>query len=104
MSPLPATSPDAGGATALDASLDLGDLGLEHGASLLVKRALARLAVGARLAVAGTDPSLAVHLRAWCRGRGHAFEADPAGAGHLAGVVVRGSADDDRWQGSERAG
>ena len=100
MSPPPATGTDAGP----HASLDLGDLGLEAGASLLVKRALAGLAPGQRLAVSGTDPPLAVHLRGWCRAQGHRFEPAPAGPGPMAGVVVRGSAVEARWAGSQRAG
>ena len=83
--------------------MDLGDLGLERGASLLVKRSLAGLPAGARLAVSGTDPALSVHLRGWARAKGHGFEPSPVG-GRTAGVVVRGSAVEDRWHGSERAG
>lgn len=90
-------------ATGTEAAVDLGPLGLERGASLLVKRALGPLAAGARLAVAGTDPALAVHLRGWCRAHGHRFEEAAAGGGPV-GVVVRGSAVDDRWHGSQRAG
>ena len=104
------------------ATLDLGDLGLERGAALVLKRALAGLPVGARLAVSGTGAALAVHLRAWARGRGHGFEAAPAGgavagpggptagpppppgAATPAGVVVRGGAVEERWRASERAG
>ena len=78
------------------AAVDLGDLGLDRGGHLLIQRALAGLPAGARLAVGGSDPALAVHLRAWCRHAGHGF-ADP-------NVVVRGTADDDRWSGAERAG
>jgi len=37
-----------------------------------------------------------VHLASWCRARGHRFEPPDA--------VVKGTADTDRWRGSERAG
>ncbi|MFV2176781.1 hypothetical protein ACFHW2_22705 [Actinomadura sp. LOL_016] len=112
--------------------LDLADLGFEHGAHLLVRRALAGLAPGEELAVVGTDPALAVHLTAWCRGEGHRFTplavpaggAGPAsgravpdrrGAGgddanggmpgsSVRGRIVRGRADLDRWAGAVRAG
>ena len=112
MSPPPATAPDnragtdAGTdtGTGVDALLDLAGLGLERGGALLLKRALAGLGVGARLAVSGTEPALAVHLRAWSRAKGHRFEARPPGSGPVAGVIVRGSAVEDRWLGSERAG
>lgn len=107
-SPPPATGADAAVVPTLngvpDAVLDLEDLGLERGASLLLKRALAGLPPGARLGVSGTDPALPVHLRGWSRARGHRFEEVPPGAGSVAGVVVRGSAAEDRWHGSERAG
>lgn len=69
---------------------ELGDLGLDEGGHLLIKRALA--AVG-ELRVSGTSPTLAIDLPAWCRANGHAF-AD--------GVVTRSP--HDRWRGAERAG
>lgn len=84
-------------------TIDLEDLGLDRGAGLLVKRALAPLPAGGRLAVAGSAGDLAVHLRAWCRAKGHGFEPAPAGSG-VVGEVVRGSAPEDRWAGSVRAG
>lgn len=61
-------------------ALDLGGLGFEHGAHLLVRRALSGLAPGDELAVTGTDPDLPVHLAAWCRAEGHRFTPpeDPA--------------------------
>jgi hypothetical protein len=80
--------------------LDLEALGFTHGAHLLVGRALAPLAPGDRLRVVGADPALGVHLRAWCRERGHAFADHPDG-GY---VVGRGRADLQRWVGAERAG
>lgn len=90
---------------AADAAIDLGDLGLGRGAHLLLQRALAGLRPGGRLAVLGREPALRVHLPAWCRGRGHRVEwPDTTGRGDLVAVVVRGTADDDRWFGAERAG
>jgi hypothetical protein len=79
--------------------VDLEALGFDRGGHLLVKRALAALPVGARLAVRGSDPHLALHLRAWCRGQGHGFEGRD---GDL--VVVRGAAQVGRWASAERAG
>src|SRR5262245_28956233 len=61
--------------------VDLGELGLDRGGTLLVKRALAQLAPEESLAVAGSDPALPVQLRAWCREQGHAFAE--AGSGEI---------------------
>ena len=86
-------------------TIDLEGLGFEEGAHLLLKRALAAMPVGARLEVRGRDPSLAVHLRAWCRAHGHRVEWPDTGLdGDVVAVVVRGDADDLRWAGAERAG
>ncbi|MPZ67111.1 MAG: ferritin-like domain-containing protein [Pseudonocardiaceae bacterium] len=81
-------------------TLDLGQLGFEQGAHLLVSRALRALPPGGRLAVNGADPALGIHLRAWCRATGHGFAPDPAGGYEL----VRGRAEEQRWAGAERAG
>jgi hypothetical protein len=54
--------------------VDLGDLGFDRGGHLLIKRALDRRGAGEALAVHGTHPDLAVHLRAWCRARAIRFE------------------------------
>jgi hypothetical protein len=92
------TGPElASGDTRSDAPplVDLGGLGFDHGAHLLVDRALRALPVGGRVQVAGRDPHLEVHLRSWARRAGHV--ADGA-------LVVKGSAERDRWQGAERAG
>ncbi len=79
--------------------LDLGELGLDRGAHLLVRRALRSLPVGGRLHVHGRAPELGVHLRAWCRTQGHelASDGDPI-------VIVRGGVEEGRWRGAERAG
>ena len=73
--------------------LDLGDLGLDEGAHLLVRHALA---AQPRLEVTGTSPTLAVDLPAWCRAKGHACERTPRGF-----AIARGP---DRWAHAERAG
>jgi hypothetical protein len=70
--------------------VDLGELGLDEGAQLLVKRALRS---ADRVRVIGTSPTLAIDLPAWCRARGHGFDD---------GVITRGIA--DRAIGAERAG
>jgi hypothetical protein len=76
--------------------LDLGGLGLDRGAHLLIARALAALPVGGRVVLHDAGPHLGVVVAAWCRANGHTFEAPD--------VVVRGRALDDRWSGAERAG
>src|SRR5882762_7599922 len=88
--------------------VDLGDLGLERGGLLLLKRALREIPVGARIEVAGTSPELTVHLRGWCRSQGHAIALSPppAGAGVDGPVALftRGPAEVGRWGGAETAG
>ncbi|HSS03397.1 MAG TPA: hypothetical protein VLM79_40315 [Kofleriaceae bacterium] len=73
--------------------VDLGDLGLDEGAHLLIKRALAR---HRSVVVSGTSPSLAVDVPAWCRARGHALERR--------GNAFAITAGPDRWRHAERAG
>lgn len=80
--------------------VELGDLGLDRGAHLLVKRELSRVPPGGAVEVRGAAPELGVHLEAWCRARGHSVVAAPGGAF----VVTRGGAEEGRWRGSERAG
>ena len=74
-------------------AVDLGDLGLDRGGHLLVRRALRRLGPGDRLVVRGRSPELGVHLRGWCRSEGHGFE--PGDGAHS---VIRGHAEEDRWR------
>lgn len=99
----------------------LADLGLDEGGNLLVERALAALPPGGRVTVTGQHPALRVHLKAWCRDRGHRLEEGPRpgkGPGNGPGdafpkggppdsgplVIVKGTAEDQRWRGAERAG
>lgn len=84
----------------MESRLDLETLGFPSGAHMLVDRALRGVAPGADLHVVGADPALGVHLRAWCRERGHGFAFHP----HRGYVVTRGRADEQRWVGAERAG
>jgi TusA-related sulfurtransferase len=99
------TGVDAGAGARGEAVIDLEDLGLDRGGHLLVRRALAGLAPGERLAVRGRAPELGVHLAGWCRSQGHALvEREDPGAGEVVAWVVRGSADDDRWRGAQVAG
>ena len=79
--------------------LDLGDLGFDAGAHLLLKRALTSVALGTAIEVTGTAPELSVHLRGWCRSHGHRVEWSDSVA-----RVTRGDADLGRWRGAEMAG
>ena len=85
--------------------IDLGSLGLDRGAQLLLKRALKRVPVGGRLDIVGTHRELPVHLRAWCRAQGHELEILTGGRDRppLA-RVTRGPAATGRWSGAETAG
>jgi hypothetical protein len=92
------------------AAVDLGDLGLERGGHLLVKRALAALPAFGVLAVHGRAEALAVHLRAFCRAQGHEaiWERAAAEGAELASPwiadVVRSGKEMGRFRGAERAG
>lgn len=80
--------------------VDLAGLGLDAGAHVLVKAALAPLDAGDQVRVRGTHPDLVGQLEAWCRQQGHRVRP----AGGEAVVVERGSAAGARWIGAERAG
>ncbi|HEU5179232.1 MAG TPA: ferritin-like domain-containing protein [Candidatus Polarisedimenticolia bacterium] len=85
--------------------IELGALGLDRGAHLLLKHALRQIPVGAPLDVFGSHQDLAVHLRAWCRAQGHEITLFPDGQGSgPAARIVRGSAETGRWKGAESAG
>jgi hypothetical protein len=75
-------------------AVELDDLGLDEGAHLLLKRALAQ---DAQIVVRGRSPALATDLPAWCRALGHSYAAD--GDAHR---ITRSP--HDRWIGAERAG
>ncbi|HEX8290312.1 MAG TPA: ferritin-like domain-containing protein [Pyrinomonadaceae bacterium] len=94
--------------------IDIKGLGLDRGAHLLLKRALAGLPPGGALGVRGSAPDLAVHLRGWCRAHGHEFlrpgvESAPdvertEGGSPVVAWVVRGPAVGGRLSGAEAAG
>jgi hypothetical protein len=88
-------APDVLGGS-IAATVDVGALGFDTGAHLLVDHVLRGLPAGTRVAVVGGDPALGVHLAVWARARGHRM-AGP-------GVVVKGTVDDDRWRDASRAG
>jgi hypothetical protein len=77
----------------------LGELGLHQGGHLLVKLALGRVRAGERVRVAGSSPTLALDLAAWCRAQGHTLQVE----GQLF-YVERGTSMGARFHGAERAG
>jgi hypothetical protein len=79
--------------------LDLGDLGLDEGGQILLKRALASVPLGGRLNVRGSAAELGMHLAAWCRAQGHQCDAQRG-----AWSVERGVDSAGRWRGAERTG
>ncbi|MEV6938943.1 ferritin-like domain-containing protein, partial [Streptomyces sp. NPDC051132] len=86
------------------AAVDLGDLPLEGGARLLLRRALDRVPAGGEVAVAGRDPALVVHLTAWCRREGHTVRPAEPGDAPVRARVRRSGTAAARWAGAERAG
>jgi len=79
--------------------LDLDVAGLDQGGALLLRRALRRVAVGDEIEVTGRTADLAIHVRGFCREAGHRFAIEDDRL-----VVTRGSAEEDRRVGAERAG
>jgi hypothetical protein len=84
-------------------SVALGDLGLDQGGYLLIKRALRTVPVHAPVAVYGEAPELAIHLRGWCRAQGHGIEISQITGGPVA-VLYRGGAEAGRWRGALSTG
>src|SRR5688500_10070323 len=82
--------------------VDLGHLGLDEGAHIIVKHVVEQLAPGTGVDICGTHPELRVHLRAWCRSRGHRYE-DRDVDGAIA-RVPRGAAAGAARRNSEPAG
>lgn len=84
-------------------TVELGDLGLDQGGHLLIKRALRTVPVHAPVAVYGDAPELAIHLRGWCRAQGHDIEVAQITGGPVA-VIHRGGAEVGRWRGAQSTG
>lgn len=76
---------------------------LDAGNALLIKRALRQLASGEALQLLGDSLELRVHLEAWCRARGHRWQAAEAGSGIL-GTVSPGDQELRRWRGAQQTG
>jgi hypothetical protein len=85
-------------------AVDLGALGLDAGADILLARALARGGPGARVDVRGSAPDLAVHLPAWCRAKGHNVVTLARELAGVHAIVEVGRHVDARRIGATRAG
>jgi hypothetical protein len=85
--------------------VDLGGLGFEEGAHVLVKLALSTQPTGGSVAVRGTHPDLLGGLATWCRQQGHRRHAlDRPTDDAVVAVVERGAFAGAHWVGAERAG
>lgn len=80
--------------------VDLGDLGFDEGAEIVLKRAVRDVDPGARVEVRGTHEAFSSHLRAFCRARGDTLDFT---SDHRA-VITRAAVSTDRWRGATRAG
>lgn len=82
-------------------TIDIESLGLDQGALLLIRRALAERPVGGELRVRGRSPDWRMHLEAWCRSQGHALRFD---AGQDEAAITRGPHAEGRWLGAQSTG
>jgi len=78
-------------------TVDLGNLGFDQGAHLLIKRALKRSPECGGVHVKGCADHLWVHLGAWCRRHGHRFDKATC-------TVIKGGEINSRLIGAQRAG
>lgn len=84
--------------------VDLGRLGFDAGAHLLVKHGLAAVAVGESIRVSGQAPGWQAQLAAWCQAQGHALQTATGWLRQPALLVRRGSAQAGRWRHAAVAG
>lgn len=85
-------------------TIDIESLGLEQGALLLIRRALAELPAGAVLRVRGTAPAWDLHLEAWCRQQGHGIQILRDASGPPQARITRAMQAEGRWHGAQRTG
>jgi len=85
-------------------TIDIESLGLDQGALLLIRRALAALPAGAELRVRGQAPAWDVHLSAWCRQQGHALRFERTESGQAEACLTRGALAEGRWRGAQSTG
>ncbi|MGJ7544569.1 ferritin-like domain-containing protein [Variovorax sp. LT1R16] len=85
-------------------TIDIESLGLEQGALLLIRRALAALPAGGALRVQGTAPAWDLHLEAWCRQQGHSVRFTQNETGATQAHLTRAMQAEGRWHGAQRTG
>lgn len=85
-------------------TIDIETLGLDQGALLLIRRALAELPEGGELCVRGQAPEWDLHLRAWCRQQGHGLRLEADAQGRLLAVLSRHGQALGRWRGALSTG
>lgn len=85
--------------TASGPLLELGSLGMDTGAHVLVAHALSRRDPALPLRVRGSHPELGVHLSGWCRKRGLAVVSQDGEHS-----IAPGQGEAQRWRGAQRAG
>jgi hypothetical protein len=90
-------------AASLHPTIDIESLGLDQGALLLIRRALAALPEGAVLRVRGTAAAWDTHLVAWCRAQGHSVNFEAGDDGAVQACVKRGGSAQGRWRSASTA-
>ncbi|KIQ28805.1 hypothetical protein RT97_19955 [Variovorax paradoxus] len=84
-------------------TIDIESLGLDQGALLLIRRALAERPVGGELQVRGRSPDWEMHLQAWCRSQGHPLRFDTVD-GQPQARITRGPHAEGRWRDAQATG
>lgn len=88
--------------TSTPPTVELDDLGIDSGAHILVKLALAERATGDEIALRGRHADLLGGLAAWCRQHGHHIRTPEHPDAHeVVAWVRRGRASTDRWMGAQ---
>ena len=85
-------------------TIDIESLGLDQGALLLIRRALAEQPVGGELRVRGRSADWQMHLQAWCRSQGHPLRFETPEDGVPQGCVTRGPHAEGRWRDAQATG
>ncbi|HUO23447.1 MAG TPA: ferritin-like domain-containing protein [Caulobacteraceae bacterium] len=84
--------------------IDIDGLGLNEGALLLIRRAIAEIPVGASVRVRGRAAHWREHLEAWRRQQGHDMRIEVLPDGTVEAILTRGPWADGRWRDAVVAG
>ncbi|MFC4312772.1 ferritin-like domain-containing protein [Steroidobacter flavus] len=79
-------------------TIDTEALGLDEGALLLVRRALAQVPGAGTLHARGRAANWELHLTAWCRQQGHAIQTSTLPDGTCEAIITRGPWAEGRWR------